>query len=42
MSVCNDTYVALGGGNIVAIAENLQSVKKGLDGEVCAEAFAGL
>lgn len=42
VSVCNDTYVALGGGDIVAIAENPQSVKEELDGEICAGAFAGL
>lgn len=28
MSVCNDTYVALGGGDILAIAENPQSAKE--------------
>lgn len=32
MSVCNDTYVALGGGDRVAIAENPQSAEEWIDG----------
>lgn len=35
MSVCNDTYVALGGGDIVAIAENMQSANEEMDNEAC-------
>jgi hypothetical protein len=42
VSVCNDTYVALGGGDILAIAENPQSPKAEMYGEVCVEAFSGL
>lgn len=39
VSVCNDTYVALGGGDILAIAENPQSAKKEMNGEFCVEAL---